>query len=450
MVKWVLLIIIALAPLPLGGNRPLLWPAWSFLSTSTAVIYLAWLVAGRRSLQIPFREWRWLAGATAALCAYLVFQVLPISSWFGMSQILLNNGSLLPTPSISLATGATWLMLSRWLGFATLFLLLAEICFKRSSAISVIQALYGIVVLYAVLGLLSLMVFGDTILGIEKWAYQGFATGTFVNRNSYATYLAFGVALGAAQLMGSLSLTSGKSGASADRPRGRMALLIATMGLLVGALLASGSRMGAIAAFVAAVAVAIAGWPRGQPSHRTAWAVVIALVCAFLAFLPLFGGGLLDRIGTVGDDTGSRVELYQQVISMISARPVTGFGGGSFELAFQLFHRSPPLSADVVWDKAHSSYLTLFAELGIGFGLLGIATIGLAAVPSIGLLASPEVGRRVPLSVLGVSIVGAVHSLVDFSLEIQANAYLFVAVLAAGFGYAQGVRQHFIKARKDG
>ena len=37
---------------------------------------------------------------------------------------------------------------------------------------------------YALISLQS----GDTILGLPKWAYLGSATGTFVNRNSFATW----------------------------------------------------------------------------------------------------------------------------------------------------------------------------------------------------------------------------------------------------------------------
>ena len=122
---------------------------------------------------------------------------------------------------------------------------------------------------------------------------------------------------------------------------------------------------------------------------------------------------------------------------MVTIRPLTGFGGGAFELAFQAF-REPPLSTDVVWDKAHSTYLTLAAELGLPMAVLSIGLIGSIAARSIALLRHPSAGRRIPLAVTGVAIVAASLSLVDFSLEIQANAYMFVAVLGLGFGYSFG------------
>lgn len=116
---------------------------------------------------------------------------------------------------------------------------------------------------------------------------------------------------------------------------------------------------------------------------------------------------------------------------MILTRPWIGFGGGSFEAAFTLFHL-PSLNPEVRWDHAHSTYLTLWAEYGLIIGSLPLFAIGF-----VGWKAWQRVGRALPraelaAAALGSIVVAGIHSLVDFSLEVHAVALLFVAVLALG------------------
>jgi O-antigen ligase len=75
----------------------------------------------------------------------------------------------------------------------------------------------------------------------------------------------------------------------------------------------------------------------------------------------------------------TRLQLYQQVFTMIKARPLTGFGFDSFPPAFEMFHKTP-VTAGFVWDKAHSTYLTLWAEAGLLFGSFAPLAGGLALV----------------------------------------------------------------------
>jgi O-antigen ligase len=196
--------------------------------------------------------------------------------------------------------------------------------------------------------------------------------------------------------------------------------------------------MGLFAGVMSGLVVLALAWRTDAGKVAGATPLLAGGLIAGLALLALFGGRVLERISGIENDAESRVELYRQTWGMIMSRPWTGFGGGSFEQAFQLFHAAP-LSTDVVWDKAHSSYLTLAAELGLPVAigvLLLLARVGLHGVST---LRFPEAGRRVPLAVAGVILVAALHSLVDFSLEIQANAYLFAALLGIGYGYREGV-----------
>ena len=122
---------------------------------------------------------------------------------------------------------------------------------------------------------------------------------------------------------------------------------------------------------------------------------------------------------------------------MIATRPWLGFGGGAFELAFPMFYGAP-LSPDVLIDKAHSTYLSLISELGVIGGLLPVLIVGLILGRLVMQYFRTSSGAAVLLAGIGVVAVGAAHSVVDFSLEMQANAYLMIAILGLAQGQASG------------
>ncbi len=125
---------------------------------------------------------------------------------------------------------------------------------------------------------------------------------------------------------------------------------------------------------------------------------------------------------------------------MIELRPWTGWGGGTFEIAFRAV-QSQALDSTLLWDRAHNSYLSLWSELGVVFGSMLILIVALIAILIIRRL--PGATRSLPplLIGLGAITVGAVHSLADFSLEIPAIAMQFTAILAlaatAGAGWGR-------------
>lgn len=152
-----------------------------------------------------------------------------------------------------------------------------------------------------------------------------------------------------------------------------------------------------------------------------------------------YGPTLLDRLGSVVRDVDVRFALYQQVWEMIMARPWAGSGADSFEIAFQRLHHFP-VSPDLVWDKAHNSYLTNWAEMGFVFGSVPIVLLFIAFVMFSKTVFQKQQSYLLPLLGLSVILQGAIHSLADFSLEIQANVYLFLAIMAIALADAMSTR----------
>lgn len=424
---WCLIAILALAPIPLGSNRPFFWAAWGTVVGMLAVIYFWIMQRGGHKMRAPLSSLRIETALFGLFCTFLVVQTLPIAGALGLGTMISTAHTL---PTISIAPGATFLMLIRMVTYGLFYLLVMQVCRNDSRRALLLNALLFIIAVYAAVGLISLAA-GDTILGLPKWAYEGSATGTFINRNSYATFLAFGATLAAAQVAGRLRGT-----VSDPRQRSRsdvtgIVLYLAVYALILSATVATQSRMGLFVAVVGTVTPLLLSMLTGLRKTLPAIAATAVALLALAAGLMLYGSALFDRLGDVDRAADVRTDLYAQILHLIMQRPLTGFGGGSFELAFPLVH-ALPVNPDVVWDKAHNTYLALWAETGLLFGSIPIVLFLIAAQRLRASLFSGQFGWTAQAAALSVLLVGGLHSLVDFSLEIQANTFVFLAVMAAG------------------
>lgn len=411
--------IVAVAPLPLGSARPFFWAVNAGAVALLGAIYFFWLARGDRALRLPPAPWATIL-LFAMLLLWLVAQALAPGHWF--SSVRSSSGAEIGSAVLSIDAGATWLMLLRWLTFGLLGLLAVQVAANPKRARWLLGAIFCAIAAHAVFGVVALTQLGDPILIFRKWAYEGFATGPFVNRNSFATFLAFGLVLGTALLLRPSASTPGWSY--------RSGLVLAGLGVIAAALIATQSRMGlaaAIAGLFVTLLLALRGWAMAA---RLRWAIGAIAILLLAALLALFGGGLFDRLDDAAGDVSIRLTLYGQVLDMIAQRPLLGYGGGTFELAYPLFQQ-PPIPSDAVWDKAHNTYLTLWSELGVLGGSLPLFLVGIAAICCLRKWQHAD-DPAPAIAALGVVAVAGVHSLADFSLEIEAVALVFTVVLAIG------------------
>lgn len=437
---WALILLVALVPIPFGSNRPFFWALNATAVGLVGTVYL-WRL-GRRAE--PLRRGlgsMWLSTTLYVLVGiWLALQVVPVGvlgPWADTVRPYLAavtaQGVIVPLETVSVAPDATLLMLMRWATFGVFYILVLQLAASPRRRDLLLNAAVAITAIYAIFGLASLLQFGDTILGLKKWAYEGSATATFVNRNSFATFLAFGVVATLSAILGTFISQLEESGRAPGRLRidPIVALYLVALIPIVGALLATQSRMGTMAALVGAVVVMLLGISR-IPGLWLRSLLFVPLVSALLALaFYVYGQGLLDRLGSVESSADVRFDLYRQIVDMISARPWTGYGGGTFELAYPLFHRFP-VSPDLVWDRAHNSYLGLFAELGLIAGTIVLLILALALFRVLGRIGHARLGWSARAAALGAILVGAIHSLSDFSLEMQANTFMFLLLVALG------------------
>jgi O-antigen ligase len=420
---WALMVVLALAPIPFGSARALYWALLPLVFGSMTVLYFARLgwIGGR--LRIGVGAFWPQASIWAISCLWLVVQLLPL----GLGDIPLPDGTSIDASHISIAPGMTILMLCRQLGYGLFFLLVLQVAANEGRRKLLLDVLLCMIVAHGLYGMISLHS-GDTILGLEKWAYNGYATGTFVNRNSYATFLAMGAIIAAGRICG-VAAQGMKHHRDDGRPPNFFSnLLIYGVAylFLLTVIFSTASRMGAAVTLIG-TAVVFAVALRGT---RSAVVLAVLVPVAGLA-LALYGPALVERFGEVEAAATVRNDFYRQIGDLILLRPLTGFGGGSFELAYPLVH-ADPVYKDAVWSLAHNTYLGLWAELGLVVGSLMILSVLLLTLRILFAALRHRGNPVVEAVALGVATACGLHALVDFSLEIPANTLVFLALMAAG------------------
>lgn len=425
---WIVSATVALTPLALGGNRPLLWPIMLAVLSMTLVFNAASLMRLGAAPAAALSVYKLEIAIVALFFLFAIFQVVPI----GWIEPLADYG-LPDAMTVSVAPNESLLFIITWLNVFILGYLVIQFTRNEQRSIEFLAILFWIVVAHAALGFVLFHEFEDsTILG-PKWAYLGSMTGAFVNRNTFATFLASGAVVGTALVLRDFAKSGSGlfSAAASSKP-----VLFKILGifLIMAVLFGTGSRMGLFVGFLGIILTISLVVPRQIAEGRRLPRVLSIIVFAVIALalvLWAYGAQTIERLGSVERSADVRFALYEQTWAMIMARPWTGFGGGAYELAFPLFHQ-PDVSVDLLWQKAHNSYLGLWADYGLIFGSLPWLVLLMLVSRMFGAVWSRSAPDYAAIASIVVAVVAMIHATVDFSLEIQGYALLFSAILGTG------------------
>ena len=436
-----------LAAVPVALNRPTLWLGWGVFTMLAALIYIE---RGRRidparpALFLSLPWWSGTGLVALALCipGFALIQALPLGrgsaalaaalAWPGVEGLELA----LPDPAhISLLPAASALAALRFSFFIVFAFLALEAAGRRQRATRIGWWVFWGVVAHAVWSLVALSALGDVGLWGAKIAYEGAATGTFVNRNSFATFLAMGACLGFA-----LVLERGQALRHRRRDPGQLINLrrlemlpsILGLGVILLALVATQSRMGLAAGMVGLVICGVVMTVKHTGMRIRPLVMMSAVVLAGGGVaLALAGEGVIERVVFFERAFEARLQGYAFALELIRARPLSGYGFDAFRPAFELVHR-PPLSVDAFWDRGHSTYLSYWVEMGLIVGSIPIVLGALVGLRLATLLRRRTTDVALSSAALAVRCLGGIHSLVDFSLEMPANVILLITILALG------------------
>jgi len=261
----------------------------------------------------------------------------------------------------------------------------------------------------------SLLVLGAGIAGRDRPA------GTFFNPNFLAGFLA------AALLLVIGGLLFPQPGDGRRRPL-RVALAVFEGALLLGALLITGSRGGALALASGLLVLLVL-------RSSKAVAAGISVVVVALLLIPNPFVQRLQTISKTDDFAFTRLAIWKSAWTMMLDHPWLGIGLGQFEYVANRY--AFPVTTHWakytrVAENAHSEYLQAGAELGVPGLLLALGVLALLAQGAIRRLRTlPRASWGPAATLLAASASIAAQAAVDFPLHTPPAALLLV-VLAAG------------------
>jgi O-antigen ligase len=337
---------------------------------------------------------------------------------------------------LSIDRGATYSGFLRQCGLVALFasVLVLATSTARLRALMVlillvgfVEALYGLVLYLA----------GDELALWFPGQAMGTVSGTYVNQNHFAGLMelaipvGFGLLLSGHPVGGAVSGTRDYARSLSGFLLGRRGIILFCILIMSAALILTTSRGGTGSLAIGiAVAIAIAGSKRGVRA-RELRVGMMAVVLALIAVFWLGPGQFSEKLKSAGFSS-NRAEQRELSFEIIADSPLVGTGVGTYRWIFPTY-KDERFGA-YFYEHAHNDFLEVLTEQGIiGFSLLAAGMILLFVR-----VVRAFVRRHDPLmrGALFATIAGCVslmvHGLVDFNLQIPANASYFFVLLGIG------------------
>ncbi len=165
-------------------------------------------------------------------------------------------------------------------------------------------------------------------------------------------------------------------------------------------------------------------------SKKTRLLGVIALMAIALAGFVFFAGGTISRLDQSAFDE-KRWCVAKFTLRAIAEHPFLGTGLGTYREVYPLY-RDPACGVNAIWDRAHNSLLEGYLGLGLPFLLALLAVLWLSAVTLSRGLRQRRRFVFIPIVLSGMGLFAALHSLVDFPLQIHGIAIFFAALWGSG------------------
>ena len=402
------------------------------------------LLVRRQSLRLPLAVgFAGVAFLGVAGWAFVQMQPVPIAEWVHPAWASLEPFGIEPLSgrgigAVSLDVDLTRDALMRLLGYVGAFAI--AFVFARDPAAARRILLVVLCTATAVSAYGLFMVFGgDELLPfLGKAAYRGVVTGSFVNRNNFATYANLGIVIGFVWLFEPFLRDLGKRDIRVLL-RELLQQLLAERGLVLVALLVlasaslpTASRAGFLSLAAALLTIIVLAFLLTRP-RLLALSLAAPLVAGSIwGLVALSGNAVLERFEQGSD---ARLEIWAVTGEMTRDRFWLGHGYGAYEPAFYAYRDE---RFRLVVDKAHNTYLEHATELGVpATVLLYTGALMLVYACARGVFQRRR-DKIFPLVAAAASVLVAVHAVFDFSLQIPAVAVTYAAIL--GVGCAQSMR----------
>lgn len=452
---YLFLALVVLAPLPLGGNNPTAWTIDAFCIGVLAILLSLQNLLQKENPPVPIRMIAVPATLFIAVCFWAFIQSLSITPAFLHHPLWLAASDALARPlnsAISVNPYETRTALMRLITYGVVFWLALQFGRDKARAAIILNCLVFAIAAYALYGLVLWSIGSQTILWYDKhgWTSATRLSSTFINSNNFATFTGVGAITFAGLLMRSMrsALHSHEDepfNYRLERVLNSFAGLtnVYLLGLLltVAALFLTNSRAGFIFTLVGIGVLLLLNWLRSRRRRKKSGRgaskglglvgslLVVAISIAGFVFLFETGGeGLSQRFASGELSSEGRKAVYPRLVEVITDFPIIGTGYGTFTDIFPMY-RDESISAWGRWNKAHSTYLENMMELGLPAALALFLAIGWCIARCF--IGAFNRRRDSHFAIIGfsASVLVALHSFVDFSLQIPGMAIYYAALL---------------------
>ncbi|MBN1526344.1 MAG: O-antigen ligase family protein [Candidatus Omnitrophica bacterium] len=275
-----------------------------------------------------------------------------------------------------------------------------------------------LVAMGALLSLIGIILHLNYVL-CRSWTPGQSVSSTFANRDHFAGYLEMVIPLGIGLLFTQIS-------------KEKKTLLIFLVIVMAVSFVLASSR-GAWLSLTLSCFVMLPLFMRKKPFKTIA---LVCIICGAVLYFTLsqFDLGMVTaRLASIAEGVGiddTRILIWQGAIGLIKANPILGYSPGMFIHAFPQY-RPAGINPSYLIDYAHNDYLHMASEIGL-IGLIFISWIICAALWA-GFREAYSTSSTFRMGVSAGASIGimsmALHSFVDFSLHIPANAIVFVVLL---------------------
>lgn len=303
----------------------------------------------------------------------------------------------------------------QYVAYGIVLLIAAECVRSESIRKRFVQIMIAFGVLYAFFAIAQELTFNGKVFWVHSPHFHSSSIyGSYVNRDHYAGLMEMLVPIPLVLSFGHVL------------KGGQRALVIFCAIFMASTIFLSGSRGGMIAFVIEVVVFAtLAFRTRRKPRAIFGLAAICASVLAFLLFVGK--GHVLLRLGNL--QPGIRLQITKDSLRMFLDRPVLGWGLGTFPTVYPAYRS---FYTNLFVNEAHNDYAQLLVETGlIGFGLMlwFLFRLYQRGLPTSRRWEFKWDGALSLAALLGCTGM-LFHSLVDFNLQIPANATVFYVLCA--------------------
>lgn len=436
---WATVTLVVLLPLPLGSIYQ--W-SWALMALVMGIVLAFWSVRvafGQQEVAVGLRGAWWLLLPFALCILWIMLQsstVTPVSWHHPLWQSTAEALQIDLDGAVSLNPFRSSSGLARLLAYGGIFWISLQYCRRAARARQVLLVVAYAGCVYALYGLLIYLTGFESLLFFHRPPNPLDLSGTFVNHDTFATFAGLGLvcATGLILVLISQAKASGSSGKErllhfADVTIGRGWPLLASWLVLLVALVLTHSRIGLLSTITGLVVLVLASLFSRATSRRLATAIA-ATGAVLVAAVSLMGGGRTLLLQPLESwlMLGERPLIAAKTMEAINDAGMLGTGFGTFEETFR-FYRGSDITSTV--SVAHSTYLENILELGWPAAMLLFAVFAAFFVAS-----ALAVNRRrrdavYPAVGMAATVLVAVQSIVDFSLQIPAVTATYMLIMGA-------------------